>query len=483
MIKKLLDKWTAIPVQARATSAYTVCSILQKCLSFITLPLFTRLLTTEQFGQYNVYTSWSSILTIFLTLYLGYGSFSTAMVKFEDDRRGYVCGVQGVCCALTLLFLALYLPLRNFWNGWLELPTPLVLLMAVEILTSFAITCYYEMNRFEYRYKSVVTLTLLNTVVSPALALILVLNSQERGYARIIGYALGNVIIGLSLFIFNTVKGGGKNTFSKKYWKYALSFNIPLIPYYLSQVIFNQSDRIMISHISGTDKAGLYGVAYNLAMLLNFVLNAINNAYIPWFYGKIKEGKAEDNKPIANGIAILMAFLLLAVIALAPEIVLILAGEPYRDAMWVVPPVAMSLLLLFYAQLFINVEFYYEEKAMLVWGSIVSAVLNVVLNALLIPIFGFVAAGYTTLLSYMVFALANYIVLQIIAKRRGQRMDYFDLRSLLLILAVFMGLSFLALALYELIVIRYCIVAAVLLSLIVFHKKVIAFVKAVLVRK
>ena len=143
----------------------------------------------------------------------------------------------------------------------------------------------------------------------------------------------------------------------------------------------------------------------------------------------------------------------------------------------------MSLLLLFYAQLFINVEFYYEEKAMLVWGSIVSAVLNVVLNALLIPIFGFVAAGYTTLLSYMVFALANYIVLQIIAKRRGQRMDYFDLRSLLLILAVFMGLSFLALALYELIVIRYCIVAAVLLSLIVFHKKVIAFVKAVLVRK
>ncbi len=69
MINKLKEKWAAIPVQARATSAYTVCSILQKCLSFITMPLFTRLLTTEQYGQYNVYTSWSGILTIFLTLY------------------------------------------------------------------------------------------------------------------------------------------------------------------------------------------------------------------------------------------------------------------------------------------------------------------------------------------------------------------------------------------------------------------------------
>ena len=129
MIKKLLNKWTALPVQLRATSAYTICSILQKCLSFITMPLFTRLLTTEQYGQYSVYTSWSGILVIFLTLYLGYGSFSTAMVKFEDDRRGYVCGVQGVCCVLTLLFLAIYLLFyqkiyqKNCFMGFIASPS------------------------------------------------------------------------------------------------------------------------------------------------------------------------------------------------------------------------------------------------------------------------------------------------------------------------------------------------------------------------
>ena len=51
-----------------------------------------------------------------------------------------------------------------------------------------------------------------------------------------------------SQFISNNYKQG-KKFFSKKYWKYALKFNIPLIPYYLSQVVFNTSDRIMISYI------------------------------------------------------------------------------------------------------------------------------------------------------------------------------------------------------------------------------------------
>ena len=143
----------------------------------------------------------------------------------------------------------------------------------------------------------------------------------------------------------------------------------------------------------------------------------------------------------------------------------------------------MSILLLFYAQLFINVEFYYEEKTMLVWGSIAAAVLNVVLNWWLIPIFGFVAAGYTTLVSYIVFAMWNYFNVKIIAKRKNITADYFNTKALVGIFVIFAAIAFLATALYELILIRWCIICAVLLALIIFHKKVIAFVKSVLVRK
>lgn len=481
MLNNLRKKLASTPDTVIASIAYTVCSVLQRCLSMITMPLFTRLLTTAQYGQYNVYQSWMNIFTIFITLNLSYGSFSKAMITFEKDRHGYIASIQNIVLVLAGIFLILYLPLQNLWNPLLEMPTFLVLLMVAEIVFQFALLCWYGHRRFTYQYKSVVAVTLLVALSSPILAYLMVINSQEKGYARIIGYVLVVIIVGLCCFIHNASRG--KGGFKKEYWRYALGFNIPLIPYYLSQVVFNQSDRIMISKLSGTDKAGMYSVAYNLATLMSFVLNAINNSYVPWFYGKIKEECGGDNKPIANGISILMAFLLLAIIALAPEIVLVMAGSAYADAVWVVPPVAMSLLLLFYAQLFINVEFYYEEKTMLVWGSIFSAILNIVLNWLLIPIFGFVAAGYTTLGSYLVFAAANYITLKIIARRRNIQINYFSLPALIGIFVVFAVLSFTAMALYKLSIIRYCIIALVLLALVIFRKQAIAFVKSILKRK
>ena len=480
MLKKALDKWQTIPLGVKASVAYTVCSILQKCLSFITLPLFTRILTTEQYGIHSVYTSWYSILSIFLTLNLAYGSFSTAMVRFEKERSEYIAAIQNICFVLCLIFLVIYLPFTGFWNAIFHLPTALVCVMIAEVLTGFSLLCWYGAKRFEFKYKGVVVLTLIIAVATPTLAYFMVINSAQPGYARTIGYAAVTIAVGTFLFVSNAIKG--KGGMDKKYWKYALSFNIPLIPYYLSQVVFNQSDRIMIDHISGTDKAGMYSVAFNLATLLNFVLNAINNSYVPWFYGKIKEGKAEENKSISTGISLLMAFMLMGVISLAPEIILIMAGPAYAEAAWVVPPIAMSILLLFYSQLFINVEFYYEEKQLLVWGSIGSALLNIVLNALLIPRFGFVAAGYTTLLSYIVFAVANYFTMKVTVKRQGETMDAFDVKALILLFAVFAVLSFTAMALYELHIIRYAIVGAVLLGVVIMHKKVAAFVTSVLKR-
>ena len=285
MIKRWKEKYSLVPLTVKVSTAYAVCSILQKCLSFITLPLFTRLLTTEQYGQYTIYSSWSGILIIFLTLNLAYGSFQTAMVKFEGRRDEYITSIQGISVVLCCVFLAVYLPLRNVWNRLFELPTPFVLLMVAEIIFSTATQLWMEKNRFEFKYKSVVVVTLLTSILSPVIAFILVSLVSEKGYARIFGYAIVNILIGFILFIYNSQKG--KHFYNKEFWKYAAGFNIPLLVYYLSQVVFNQSDRIMISHIAGTSDAAMYGVAYNLAMFLTFVLNAINASYVPWIYEKI----------------------------------------------------------------------------------------------------------------------------------------------------------------------------------------------------
>ena len=268
----------------------------------------------------------------------------------------------------------------------------------------------------------------------------------------------------------------GKQFFHKQYWKYALGFNVPLLAYYLSQMIFNQSDRLIINHYCGKGKAAIYGVAYTLAMILTFVLNAINNSYVPWFYKKIKEGKEEENAKVANGIAILMAGMIMCIVIMAPEIILVFGGQKYYEAIWIIPPIAISLLLLFYSQLFINVQFYYEKKSQLVYASVGAAVVNIVLNAVLIPKISYIAAGYSTLFSYIIFTVMNYITMKNVARETNFSLKSIDIKMLSFIFVAFSIICLLMMCLYKLSVVRYTVVGVSIIIIAINFHKIVNFV-------
>ena len=116
--------------------------------------------------------------------------------------------------------------------------------MFLETLFQSSFMFWCSRQRFDYKYVSVVIVTIIMSILSPVLAFVLIGFTEERGYARILGYSFVYIGIGLVLYIINCKKG--KKFFTKKYWKYALSLNLPLIIYYLSQMLFNQSDRLMI---------------------------------------------------------------------------------------------------------------------------------------------------------------------------------------------------------------------------------------------
>lgn len=466
--------------EVKASSAYVICSVLQRCLSFITLPLFTRLLTTDEYGISTVYTSTMAVVIIFTTLNLPYGSFSPAMMKFEKDRDGYISAVNTICSLLTVVYFAVYFLFRSFWNGLLDLPTELMILMGFEMLFNTAIHFWMGKARFEYRYKPFVAVTLLISVVGTACSIMAVLLLPNKGVVKVIAHGTVICIIGLVIMVQSLMRG--RQPFNKVYWKYALSFNIPLIPYYLSQIIFNQSDRLMINSMTGRSNAAMYGVAYSLAFILTFVLNAINNSYVPWVYRKIKNNELRDNKRVSTIIAAIMAVLLLGVISLAPEIILVMAGKKYTSAVWVVPPVSMSLLLLFYSQLFINVEFYYEEKYKLVGASILAAVTNIVLNYFGIRMFGFVAAGYTTLISYVLFTGCNYLAMKQICREKGIDDDLYDYKMLVLLFIAFAAVGFVFTALYPFRWVRLGIIVVGLIILFCFREKCESIVKTIWAR-
>lgn len=116
---------------------------------------------------------------------------------------------------------------------------------------------------------------------------------------------------------------------------------------------------------------------------------------------------------------------------------------------------------------------------MLVYGSIGAAVLNIVLNYLLIPIFGFVAAGYTTFISYIVFALSNYFTMKLILKKKKLPDNMYDYKALLCLFIVFMIVGVVGVALYGNLIVRIIVTIFVFILMILNRDKFIVALKSI----
>ena len=465
VLKKIIDKYKKIPLPAKASLWFVFCSILQKGISFITVPIFTRIMSTTEYGVYSTYISWYQMLLIFTSLNLYYGVFNNAMVKFQDRRDQYISSMQGIVIVLTFAFFCVYLVFTEAINDFLGLSTPLVLLLFVELLVTPALQFWTVRNRFEYKYRSIVAVTLAKSILNPILGIVFVLFSSQKDIARVASVVLVEVCFCGAIAIYQFYRG--KKFFDKEFWKFAILFNIPLIPHYLSGTILSQSDRIMIGKLVDNSAVAFYSVAYNIGVVINIIVTSINSSLTPWMYQKIQEAKAHEMKKIINLLLILMAALVLMVEFLAPEAMMILASKEYAGAVYVIPPVAASTFFFFMYNVFANVEFYFEERRFVLIGSVMAAVLNLLLNWIFIPVFGYYAAGYTTLICYIIYGLSHLGFSRLVIKKHLNDEQVFDGKFIIfmsaIVVATTVGLNYL----YSFNALRYSILSIILVVIFI----------------
>ena len=342
---KVIDKYKKLPVQVRASLWFFVCSFLQKGISTITTPIFTRLLNTSEYGQYNVFNSWLGIITIFVTLRLSMGVYAQGLVKFEEDRKKFSSSLQGLTLVLCLAWTGIYLIFKNQINNLLDLTTIQMLAMLLMLWATSVFEFWAAEKRVTYSYKSLVFLTLIVSLAKPIIGIIFVKLSTDKVTARILGLALVE-LVGYTFLFFIQLRRG-KQFYSAKYWKYAVLFNLPLIPHYLSLTVLNSSDRIMIKNMVGESESGIYSLAYSLAMIMTLVNTALSSTISPWMYQKIKAKRVQDIARIAYITLFIIAAANIILIAFAPEAVAIFAPKEYYDAIYCIPPVALSVFFMF----------------------------------------------------------------------------------------------------------------------------------------
>jgi len=473
-LRAFFKKLNSASPAAKASFWFVISSIMLKGISFITTPIFTRLLGPSVYGITSVFVTWEGVISIFATLSLAGGVYNVAQTKYEDDIDGYTSSMIALTMTSSVFVYSICIAINLLFPNLFQLNTAYLVFMWLQTLTNAAITFWLMRKRFVYDYKSVIFYTLANAVLSPAVAIVgILLFPEHAAMAKVVGAGVSGIVIGLYMIIFWFVKG--RKFFNGKYWGYALKFNIPLIPHLLAGTILGSSDKLMINSMVSTAAAGIYGIAHSITGLVGIITQAVNHSLIPYTMQSIKSKNFKGLRKTITACVAMVSVVCMCVMLFAKEGILIFATEEFIDAVWYIPPLTMSVLFSFVYGIVGNIMYYYEKTWQMSLITLCLAALNLATNYFGIIWFGPVAAGYTTLICSAVQMIAYYFVVR---KYEKNLKEIVDLRWFFLIVTAYLLLMVYSIIFYDVFWARLGLAVTALTVVIALHKKIISLFKS-----
>ena len=399
-----------------------------------------------------------------------------AMKEYEGRRDEYVSSVQTLTSLVAIAIAIIYFAGARIWNKILGLPSTLIVVMLAGFLLAPARDFWMARCRYEYRYRLPGLVSILSATIASCLAIIVVINLKNRGHenlaeARLISNYI--IIYGVALVIWVAQFFKGRVFINKEFWSFSLKLSIPLIGYQFAAQILNVSDRLMIDKMVSTSAVGIYGTLYSVSSISLLVWNAINTSFVPYLFQNI-DNKENRIKEISLGLLEAYGAVAVVLTFLAPEIVRILATKEYYEAIYIMPPISAGVFFTSVAHMYSNILVYYKKTKYVMYGSVIAAGLNIILNAIFIPIYGYMAAAYTTLIGYMVMAgveaaWANKVHYAVTG---GKERVYND-KGIILLSIITVVLSLSGLIWYSNSVLRYFVTGIAAVIAVLFLKKML----------
>lgn len=398
---------------AGQSSLYTIGEVLRSSLSFLLLPIYTRLLTPADYAILGVMSPVFSLLSILLAL-----GMPAALLRFyfdyKDDPamlRRYVGTVTvfGIGCGLVgSILLTLFGPAIF---GWLLPNTPFnpyVLITVWNAGISVVSVLALQLFRARQQAQYFVTFSLVDFALTTALIILMVVGLRLGALGSLWGQLLAAVVMVIpALWV---LMRAGALGFSWRLLRPSLAFGLPLLPFLLGTWALNVSDRIVLDGLVSREALGLYTLGYQFGVLLNIIAMALNNAWQPFFYQHAAEGG--NDSMIGTFITYqvtLMTLLALAMALLAPEVIRIMAAPAYWSAAAIVPWIAAGYVARYLYFFPVNSLLYKKRPGWIAALTILAAALNIGLNLLLVPRFGIMAAAVNTLIAFVVLFALVYV--------------------------------------------------------------------------
>ena len=446
----------------KAGAGYVIGNYLLKGITFLSAPIFSRLLEPADF---STYISYEAIIYIFVGLAL-HSSINNAKYKYEQKFNEYVSSIVMLVIISSLVWFGFANIFYEQYKSLFGFDRLVVNVLIVHCLSSALLQIYNSYISLNYSYKSFLKISSINAISNIVISIILILTvfTEQRSLGRI-GTVLPISLIGIYIIVYFFRKA--KPVFGVGYLKFGVCYSLPIIPHGVSQVILSTFDRIMIKDMIGSAEAGIYSFAFTIYTIFKVVVTSLENVWKPWIYEKMNAKEYNSIRKTGTSYAFGMALFTSLVIMVAPEMIKILGAKEYWGCTDCVVPVVLGGFFAFLYTLPATIEYFYSKTKYIAIGTMSAAALNIILNYIFIPKYGYVAAAYTTLVTYILYFMFHYIF-----ARKIHGYSLFDTWSILAIAFGILVVGAVVIVLEKFIIIRWILEVVIgLLGLIWAERK------------
>lgn len=372
-----------------------------KFLSFFLVPLYTSILTTAEYGTYDLFNTTIGLLVPILTLNIAESSLRFAIDKDSNKKEIFTISIFYLLIASAIITVVIGI---NHIFGIIEIVDDYGYLFILMFIVNVLVGILTNFTRGIDRVSDVSISGIISTTVMLCLNILFLVNFKMG----VIGYFLANILGSLaqSLYLFIRIKGWmyfSVKSLNKKTKREMTDYSKPLIANSISWWINNASDRYIVTLLCGIAENGIYSVGYKIPSILNIFQNIFNQA---WTLSAVKDFDSEDKdgffSKMYNLYNFCMVLLCSVMIVLTKILAKFLYAKEFYEAWKYVPFLMIAIVFGSVSGYIGGIFSAVKQSKIFAQSTVIGAIVNLVLNIILVYFIGPLGAAIATSVAFWI---------------------------------------------------------------------------------
>lgn len=391
---------------ARNTMILTIGKICTQGISFFLLPLYTAVLSPDEYGIVDLFNTYISVLLPLVNWEFDLGLFRfmlDARNSCDDQKRVFSTVVTANAFQIAV-YLLLFLAIQPFVSSKYKL------FLAFDVVLNVVLNTLLQFSRGLGRNGIYSFASFLSASLTVVLNVILIAVFSFGVYGLFVAPVIAKVIsIVLLILSQRAWTYYSIRCFSKEKLKQIFKYSFPLIPTQLSWWIVNASDRTIVTYFLGIALNGIYSVANKFSSLYITFYNIFNMSWTETVALHVNDDDRDEFlTSMFNTVFAMFSAICLGIIACMPFVYPILINEQYSSGYYQVPILMIAVLFQVVCGLYSVIYLAVKKSAESAKTALYAAIINVVVDVVLIKMIGLYAASVSTLVAYATMAICRY---------------------------------------------------------------------------